>query len=309
MTDPLGNPGARPRLPQTRRSRRLWFALAAGAVVIVTAAVAAWTLQATPPGTGLPPQEPAHASAAQPGDIPVPAVTKDALRRLPEAKYDAVIGGLLPYTGDAGAITESYRISSDVAVFGADRRTPVARLTATDFVGAATTVVVVKREGRWSLVLTPSRIVLPSASRGNAPAQSAGWVAGSALERAGALHDRIVVSVSEQKLSILHDGSVISQFAVGVGTPGTPTPTGVTGYLQQRYLDPRQDQTVYPIQLTSLHASAQDEPYGGSDGGLIGIHYNPANVGAVSHGCLRLAEDAITAVDGLPLGTPITITT
>ncbi|SEA35430.1 L,D-transpeptidase [Leifsonia sp. 21MFCrub1.1] len=309
MTDPLGNTGTRPRLPQTRRGRRLWVSLAAGTVVIVTAAVAVWILQAIPSATGLPPQKPARASAAQAQDIPVPTVPADALRRLPEARYDAVIGGLLPYTGDAGAITESYRISSDVPVFGADRRIPVARLSAKDFVGASTTVVVVKREGPWSLVLTPARIVLPSASRGNAPAQSAGWVAGSALERAGALHDRIVVSVSEQKLSILHDGSVVSRFAVGVGTPGTPTPTGVTGYLQQRYLDPRQGQTVFPIQLTSLHASAQDEPYGGNDGGLIGIHYNRASVGAVSHGCLRLAEDAITAVDSLPLGTPITITT
>ena len=30
---------------------------------------------------------------------------------------------------------------------------------------------------------------------------------------------------------------------------------------------------MHPIQLTSLHATAADEPFGGSDGGLIGIHF------------------------------------
>ncbi|WP_196830624.1 L,D-transpeptidase [Frigoribacterium sp. CG_9.8] len=66
-------------------------------------------------------------------------------------------------------------------------------------------------------------------------------------------------------------------------------------------------QTVYPIQLASLHSSAADEPYGGNDGGLIGVHYNPVATGDVSHGCVRLSKEAITAVNRLPLGTLINI--
>jgi lipoprotein-anchoring transpeptidase ErfK/SrfK len=50
-----------------------------------------------------------------------------------------------------------------------------------------------------------------------------------------------------------------------------------------------------------------DEPYGGTDGGLIGLHYQDVASGAVSHGCIRLDADAIAAVDTLPLGTPITV--
>jgi lipoprotein-anchoring transpeptidase ErfK/SrfK len=64
---------------------------------------------------------------------------------------------------------------------------------------------------------------------------------------------------------------------------------------------------VYPIQLTSLHATTKDEPYGGEDGGLIGIHYNQTTTGAVSHGCVRLTAEAIQAVNRLPLGTPVTM--
>ena len=97
------------------------------------------------------------------------------------------------------------------------------------------------------------------------------------------------------------------EFPAGVGAGGTPTPTGVVGYVQARYLDPAQDQTVHPITLTTLHSSAADEPYGGDDGGLIGVHYESAARGAVSHGCVRLDGDAIDAVNALPLGTVVQV--
>ncbi|WP_240183645.1 L,D-transpeptidase [Leifsonia aquatica] len=117
-----------------------------------------------------------------------------------------------------------------------------------------------------------------------------------------------MVSVSAQSLTITDaTGRAEHTFAVGVGAPGTPTPVGVTGYLEAQYLDPDQGQRLHRIQLTSLHATAADEPYGGSDGGLIGIHYESEASGAVSHGCIRLGADAITAVDALALGTPIVI--
>jgi lipoprotein-anchoring transpeptidase ErfK/SrfK len=237
----------------------------------------------------------------------VPHISAAALAALPAARYDAVIAGLMPYTGPASSIAGRYRLASDAPLFGADRRTPVARMTAKDFLGAATTVVVAGRSGPFSLVLTPARVSLPSTSGGTAPAQSAGWIQTSALQRVGDLDERIVISVRAQKLTIVRGTSDVAAFPVGVGTPGTPTPTGVTGYLQARYLDPRQGETVYPIQLTSLHSSSADEPYGGDDGGLIGVHFNAVNSGAVSHGCVRLSEAAIEAVNALPLGTPITI--
>ena len=68
-----------------------------------------------------------------------------------------------------------------------------------------------------------------------------------------------------------------------------------------------QGQSEHRIQLTSLHATGSDEPYGGADGGLIGIHYQAQASGAVSHGCIRLSAEAVAAVDALPLGTPVRI--
>lgn len=62
------------------------------------------------------------------------------------------------------------------------------------------------------------------------------------------------------------------------------------------------------VVLTSLHSAAADNPYGDTDGGLIGIHYDPTSSGAISHGCMRLDDTAIAAINRLPLGTLVTIT-
>jgi lipoprotein-anchoring transpeptidase ErfK/SrfK len=228
---------------------------------------------------------------------------------LPEARYNAVIPGLAAYqSADVPAASASvYTISSDTAIYS-EKRIPVARFAFIDFTGRPTVIVPVRSEGQWTLVMTPARQSLPSQTNGAAPAQTAGWVQTSQLHKVAEVGQRIVVSVSKQELSIeTLSGQVKQTFNVGVGVPGSPTPTGVTGYLEERYLDPAQGQLTYPINLTSMHSAAQDEPYQGEDGGLIGIHYFPVHSGAVSHGCIRLPEDAIKAVNNLPLGTSITI--
>jgi lipoprotein-anchoring transpeptidase ErfK/SrfK len=38
------------------------------------------------------------------------------------------------------------------------------------------------------------------------------------------------------------------------------------------------------------------------------VHFEEQSTGQISHGCIRLPADAITAVNALPLGTLITIT-
>lgn len=237
------------------------------------------------------------------------ALSPSALAALPAAEFDAVIPGLLAAPATVKA-THSYRIAFDTALYGSDFTTPVARIPAKNFLGKPTTIVPVETRGRWSLVLTPARQKLPSTATADAPApaQSAAWLPTSSLQRVGSLTKRVVVSTSKHTLVIADGaGRALKSFPVGVGTPSTPTPTG-TGYLQARYLDPAQGQTEHRIQLTSLHATEADEPYEGSDGGLIGIHYQSTSNGAVSHGCIRLPADAIAAVDALPLGTPVQIT-
>ncbi|TIH28781.1 L,D-transpeptidase [Subtercola vilae] len=283
-------------------SRSIAHVLTAGALLAVLAGCTsiALTIEA-PPALHTSPV-PAHTVDAY---IPPSLVAVD---ELPEATYAAVIPGLIANQGITAAAPTVYSLSADTALYSADRTTPIAHLAALNFLGDRTVVVPIQQDGGWSLVLTPSRLELPSTVNGSAPAQSSAWLRTDALVDPISTPDRIQVSVENQQLIVLdRAGQPVSRYPVGVGTPGTPTPTSVTGYIQARYLDPAQGQTEYPIQLTSLHSAAADEPYGGSDGGLIGVHYEEENTGQVSHGCVRLPVDAITAVNSLPLGTLITI--
>ena len=326
--------------------RRRWvtsIAAGAGAIVIAVAVAGAVTLAllaSNPSGEVLAPSplevsgiqsagvddstpatQPAPSDPAMPDppnlpdapvvpDVPVvpTALSSGALASLPEARYDSVIVGLLGEPSISSQLpAQAYSLDSPVALYGSDRSTPIATLPAVNFLGEPTVVVPVEVEGGWARILTPARQSLPSANAGNAPAQTSAWIAENALRDPRPLSERIIVSVSAGTLTIVKGERVQAAFTVAVGTEETPTPTGVTGYLQARYLDPAQNQTVHPVQLTSLHSADADEPYGGSDGGLIGLHYSNVARGSVSHGCVRLDADAITAVNALPLGTPITI--
>lgn len=283
-----------------RRRRRLLVFLAGGLVLVATAGTG---IVLATGGGGV-----VAAAVAPVAADGYRAPASSTTAKLPAAVYDAVIPGLLPHTTtDVAAMTRTATLRADAPLYGADRKALVARLQAKDFLGEPTTIVPVRTSGEWTLVLTPARVQLPSKADGNAAAQSAGWIRTSLLSKGHALDARVSVSVGAQTLTIARGDQSVA-YQVGVGTAEAPTPTGVTGYLQARYLDPKQGQSTYPIQLTSLHSAAQDEPYKGSDGGLIGAHYADTATGAVSHGCIRLTHAAVAAVNQLPLGTPITIT-
>jgi lipoprotein-anchoring transpeptidase ErfK/SrfK len=281
-------------------------ALALGTVAVAAAATRGFATASTRAAVSASPADPA--APVVPAYVAPPAAL---VAVLPAVDYAAVVPGLMPYSEPVAPaqMTAAYTLAADAPLYGADRVVPIARFPAQNFLGEKSVVVPVAFNGAWALVLTPARQSLPSATGGTSPAQSAAWIRADALVMDHPLTQRIVISVSGQTLTIVSSGSdALESFPVGVGTPTTPTPTGVTGYLQARYLDPAQDQTVYPIDLSSLHSAAADEPYGGNDGGLIGVHYYLDHSGAVSHGCVRLPPAAITAVNQLPLGTPITIT-
>lgn len=302
MTDSIQTtPDPTRRVASDSRRRRRLIAYVAGGLVVAAAAGTGIVLT-----TGGGEVVAAAVAPAAADGYRTPAATTTS--KLPAAVYDAVIPGLIPWTSvDVAGITRTATLDADAPLYGADREQPVGRLQAKNFLGEPTTIVPVKTSGPWTLVLTPARVQLPSKADENAAAQSAGWIRTTLLTKGHTLDARVSVSVGKQTLTITRGDQTVS-YKVGVGTPDAPTPTGVTGYLQARYLDPAQGQSTYPIQLTSLHSAAQDEPYKGSDGGLIGAHYADTATGAVSHGCIRLTHAAIAAINQLPLGTPITIT-
>ncbi|WP_424936150.1 MULTISPECIES: L,D-transpeptidase [Bacteria] len=250
--------------------------------------------------------------AAATPDSSAPEPSADAGRlasaELAEARYDAAIPALPAAPADIDPMAALIgTLSVDAVVSAEPGGVPVAFLAAKNFLDEPTTVLVVAhRDDGWSQVLTPARSSRPSEDPA-APAQTAGWIRTDTLGTTAPVSERIVIAVGSQTLSIVGRDGTTRTYPVGVGAEDTPTPVGVTGYLQARYLDPAQGQTEHRIQLASLHSTASDEPFGGTDGGLIGIHYNTTNTGAVSHGCLRLDAEGISAVDALPLGTPVTI--
>ncbi|MET4782476.1 L,D-transpeptidase [Glaciihabitans sp. UYNi722] len=283
-------------------ARRIVLVVAAAAVV---AGLLALTIALSQGETSPPPRNHPNGPVEHRAE-PYRPLTAPALAALPEARYDAVIAGLVPSA--LGSADAAYSIAADIPVYAADRKTAVARLAAKNFLGEPTVVVPVARDRDWARVLTPARRALPSANGGTAPAQTAGWIRIDALIDPVPLTRRIEVSIAAQTMSIVAGDTIEQRFRVGIGTPDAPTPQHVTGYLQARYLDAAQNQSTHPVQLTSLHSSASDEPLGGGDGGLIGVHYERTATGAVSHGCIRLPSEAIEAVNALSLGTLVTIT-
>lgn len=288
------------------RTRTIWTTAGAAVAVLAAAGLVTTALLGSDRTAAAPVTTPATAPAsAAPA---VPHVDAAAVAKLPEAQYSAVIAGLMPFDRTVRSDTV-FHLTADAPLFGADRDRPVARLAAQDFLRQPTTVVGVERDGDWELVLTPARQQLPSAAgTTGAAAQTAAWVPVSGLRETATPRSRIVISTTDQTVSVVNAaGTTLQRFDAGVGTADTPTPTDVTGYLEQRYVDPAQGTGDHPIQLTSLHSGAADEPYGGHDGGLIGLHWNATTSGTVSHGCVRLDAEAVAAVNALPLGTLVTV--
>jgi L,D-transpeptidase catalytic domain len=135
-----------------------------------------------------------------------------------------------------------------------------------------------------------------------------GWVRRSALGGYGAVSTRLVVDVDRLTATLYRDGKPIFETEVGVGRPENPTPRGEF-YIRNKLT--RYANAFYgPIAFgTSARSpTLTDWPAGG----FVGIHgTNQPELlpGRVSHGCIRLRNRDIMALERLmPVGTPLTIT-
>jgi lipoprotein-anchoring transpeptidase ErfK/SrfK len=120
---------------------------------------------------------------------------------------------------------------------------------------------------------------------------------------------RITVDLSSNRLAVFEGDRRVMWEPVAAGTGGTPTPTGLfyTTILVQTG-DPGSAYGPYIYGLSGY--SEVLFSFGGGEG-QIGIHgtNNPSLLGQdVSHGCIRMRNEAITKMaDLLPLGTPVRI--
>ena len=154
--------------------------------------------------------------------------------------------------------------------------------------------VVRTRRGRWLAVTTPDV--------GNT---AVGWVDA----RAGGLSYartplEIEIDLSRRTL-VLHSGRrVLRRASVGIGRPGSPTPTGRFAVTDK--LDGAAYSTVYGCCILALSAHQTNLPAGWRGGSRMAIH--GGGLGAVSAGCVHAGDaDLRFLMRRVPLGTPVTI--
>lgn len=134
-----------------------------------------------------------------------------------------------------------------------------------------------------------------------------GWVAAKDV-RAFAVRTRIVVDLSTRRLIAYRAGRAVLRASVAVGAPQAPTPVG-RYFVDERFLlsDPSG-----PFGVAALGISAHSDVLRNwVQGGPIALHGtdDPASIGsAASHGCIRLANDAMRRLFAVaPAGTPVVI--
>jgi lipoprotein-anchoring transpeptidase ErfK/SrfK len=139
------------------------------------------------------------------------------------------------------------------------------------------------------------------------PNGSTGWVPRGALTAFNKTHKRLVINHSTLRATLYNRGRPVFRAIIGVGVPHYPTPRGdfyvrekLSGYYAPAY-GPR------AFGLNARSAVLTDWP----GGGFIGIHGTNAPgilPGRVSHGCVRMRNDAILRLYRLlPIGAPVQI--
>jgi lipoprotein-anchoring transpeptidase ErfK/SrfK len=139
------------------------------------------------------------------------------------------------------------------------------------------------------------------------PNGSTGFVRVAAL-RLQAVPTRIVVDISDRRLTLYERGRVALRATVAVGSDATPTPTG-RYYVNQRLIPA---DTTGPFGPGAVGISAFSNVLTGwAQGGPVAIHgtNEPWSIGhAASNGCIRLPNDTLRKVFALAgAGTPVII--
>jgi lipoprotein-anchoring transpeptidase ErfK/SrfK len=190
-------------------------------------------------------------------------------------------------------------IPAEVPVFAApDAATqPVMKLSNPTEDGAPLVFLVRDQKPDWLYVLLPVR-----------PNGSAGWVRQADVKTSK--HEfRMVVELAAHRLTVYYRDGVFLQTPIGVGRGPTPTPIGV--FFTKELLQPPTPDTAYGVYAYGLSGYSNVlTDFAGGDG-VVGLHgtNDPSGIGHdVSHGCIRMSNDAITRLaKNLPLGVPVVI--
>jgi lipoprotein-anchoring transpeptidase ErfK/SrfK len=148
------------------------------------------------------------------------------------------------------------------------------------------------------------RVMLPGRPNGRS-----GWIKKDGTT-AAATRWRLVITLHDRRVSVLRDGRPVRTFPAIVGKSATPTPRGA--FFVEEALELRGGDVGAPYALALSARSTVLQEFAGGPG-QIALH-GLTNVGgvlgtAVSHGCVRLANDAMLwLVVRIGPGVPVTIT-
>lgn len=179
-----------------------------------------------------------------------------------------------------------------VALYDGPDGKPFAKIAPEQF--GETWLPVITRNRDWVQVLLPSK-----------PNGSTGWIKSAEVAEA---HSRFLVKVrlGSRTLEFFDDSRMIGSWKVAIGAAGTPTPTGRTFVLGQIEDD---KQPFSPVILPLGTHSATLDSYGGGPG-TVALHgwTNPSVFGkAISHGCVRVPDEALDLLRTVPTGTPVMV--
>jgi hypothetical protein len=175
----------------------------------------------------------------------------------------------------------------------------VTRLGETTEFGSPRSLSVVEQRGRWL------GVVAPELGNGNIA-----WIDSRASGiRLGAIAMSVSIDLSRRLLVVKRGTKAVRRITIGVGAPGSPTPTGrfaVTDKIPgSRY------GSYYGCCILALSAKQPNLPVGWTGGDRIAVHGtdDPWTVGqATSAGCPHASEaDMRYLLRVLPLGTPVFI--
>ena len=205
--------------------------------------------------------------------IPIPPPPKPVLRRAP-----------------AGTLVAYVRSGRTVAMRSAPAGPVVARLSSRTEFGSPRT-----------FALTPQGRVIAT----ELPNGSTGWVEGNGALRLTRVTVGLEVDLSQRFLRVRRAGRLLRTIRVGIGAPGTATPTGrfaITDKLAgSRY------SAVDGCCIRALSGHQTTLPPGWTGGDRLAIH-GGSTAGAVSTGCLHAPEaDLRWLMRVVPLGAQITI--
>ena len=162
--------------------------------------------------------------------------------------------------------------------------------------GSPTVLTAIERRGAWAGV--PTQLL---------PNGELAWIrAGDPGLKADTVGQSIVIDLSEMRGELSRNGEVERRWKVGIGGSGTPTPTGrfsITDEIESG-LNP-----VYGCCAIALSATQPNLPPGWTGGDRIAIHGTSEPLGeANSTGCVHSSDaDLHALIEGVPLGTPVTI--